>query len=86
MGLYPDERPTATLDESLALVWRNIGHILHEAEMALDNIVRVTRNLTDPAFSIANQQARMTTLGNRKIPTTAIAVGTFSSVWLVELK
>ena len=58
MGLANDSRAAATLDGQLALIWHNIRRILQEAEMAPDNIVRVTSYLTDAAYAEVNQNAR----------------------------
>lgn len=86
MGLANDSRAAATLDGQLALIWHNIRRILQEAEMAPDNIVRVTSYLTDAAYAEANQNAREVTLGHRPVATTAVIVGTLNSDWLVEVE
>ena len=86
MGLANDIRAAATLDGQLALIWHNIRRILQEAEMAPDNIVRVTSYLTDAAYAEANQNAREVALGHRPVATTAVIVGTLNSDWLVEVE
>ena len=86
MGLANDSRAAATLDEQLALIWHNIRRILQEAEMAPDNIMRVTSYLTDAAYAEANQNAREVALGHRPVATTAVIVGTLNSDWLVEVE
>ena len=86
MGLDLDGTPGATLDEQLELVWSNIRRILAEADMTVDNIVRVTSYLRDVAFAEANGKARVAALGGRIIPTTAIVVQTLDPDWLVELE
>ncbi|MEC8061978.1 MAG: RidA family protein [Pseudomonadota bacterium] len=86
MGLANDSRAAATLDGQLALIWHNIRRILQEAEMAPDNIVRVTSHLTDAAYAEANQNAREVALGHRPVATTAVIVGTLNSDWLVEVE
>ena len=86
MGLANDSRAAATLDGQLALIWHNIRRILQEAEMAPDNIVRVTSYLTDAAHAEANQNAREVALGQRPVATTAVIVGTLNSDWLVEVE
>jgi enamine deaminase RidA (YjgF/YER057c/UK114 family) len=59
MGL--DERGVAPtgLDAQLALIWSNIRRILAEADMTVDNIVRLTSYLRDASFAEANQNARI---------------------------
>lgn len=86
MGLDPDGRAPGSLDEQLERLWSNIRCILAEAGMTVDNLVRVTSYLTDAAFAEANQAARLKALGPRRIPTTAIVVGTLEPGWLVELE
>ena len=86
MGLANDSRAAATLDGQLALIWHNIRRILQEAEMAPDNIVRVTSYLTYAAYAEANQNAREVALGHRPVATTAVIVGTLNSDWLVEVE
>lgn len=86
MGL--DEHGVAgkTLDEQLVLIWNNLRAILASADMTVDNIMRITSYLRDPAYAEANQNARVAALQGRVVPTTAIVVQTLSPDWLVELE
>ena len=86
MGLRPDGTPGTDLAEQLELVWSNIRRILASAGMTVDNIVRLTSYLTDPAFAEVNGQVRVAALGGRVIPTTAIVVQTVGDGWLVEIE
>jgi enamine deaminase RidA (YjgF/YER057c/UK114 family) len=86
MGLRPDGIAGANIDEQLELVWNNIRAILASAQMTTDNIVRLTSYLTSPAHMEKNAKARLSALGGRKIPTTAIVVQTLSDDWLVEIE
>ena len=86
MGLRPDGTPGTDLAEQLELVWANIRRILASAGMTVDNIVRLTSYLTDPAFAEVNGQVRVAALGGRVIPTTAIVVQTVGDGWLVEIE
>lgn len=86
MGLDPAGVPGATLEEQLELIWSNIRTILASAGMTVDNIVRLTSYLRDPAYAEANAVARSTALGGRLIPTTAIVAQTLTPDWLVELE
>ena len=85
MGLDPSGAG-ASLDAQLALVWANLRAILAAADMTVENIVRVTSYLRDGAYAEANARARVAALGGRRVPTTAIVVGTLSDDWLVELE
>jgi enamine deaminase RidA (YjgF/YER057c/UK114 family) len=86
MGLRPDFSAPPTLEEQLECVWNNLRAILASAGMTVDNIVRLTSYLRDPAYAEANAQARIAALGDRRIPTTAIVVQTLQPDWLIELE
>ncbi|MET0135770.1 MAG: RidA family protein [Kibdelosporangium sp.] len=86
MGLDADGKPGETLAEQLELIWSNIRGILASADMTVDNIVRLTSYLRDPSYAEANAAARVTALGGRPVPTTAIVAQTLVSDWLVEIE
>lgn len=86
MGLDPAGKPGAGLEEQLDLIWSNIRVILASADMTIDNIVRLTSYLRDPAYAEANATARTAALGTRRVPTTAIVATTLDSNWLVEIE
>jgi enamine deaminase RidA (YjgF/YER057c/UK114 family) len=86
MGLDPAGTPGADLDEQLDLIWSNIRAILASADMTVDNIVRLTSYLQDPAHATANAAARTAALGRRRVPTTAIVATTLDNDWLVEIE
>ena len=86
MGLRPDFTAPATLEEQLDCVWNNLRTILASADMTVDNIVRLTSYLRDASYAVANAEARIAALGDRRIPTTAIVVATLQPDWLVELE
>ena len=86
MGLRPDFTAPPTLEEQLDCVWKNLSAILASANMTVDNIVRLTSYLRDPSYAVANAEARIAALGDRRIPTTAIVVQTLQPDWLIELE
>jgi 2-iminobutanoate/2-iminopropanoate deaminase len=86
MGLDHYGVAGATLEDQLRLIWSNIQTILRSADMTIDNVVRVTSYLRDAAYADANAEARVTALGGRPVPTTAIVVETLLSEWLVEIE
>jgi enamine deaminase RidA (YjgF/YER057c/UK114 family) len=86
MGLDAEGNPGRTLEQQLDLIWSNLRTILASADMTVDNIVRLTSYLSDPAYAEANAAARIAALGGRAIPTTAIVVQTLVSDWLVEIE
>ena len=86
MGLTPDHKAPATVEEQLALVWDNLRRILAEADMGVDSIVRLTSYMRDSSYAEANRDARLSALGGRRIPTTAIVVETLEPDWLIEIE
>ncbi|NEJ90286.1 RidA family protein [Rhizobium leguminosarum] len=86
MGLDQQGVAAADLEGQLELIWSNLRAILTSADMTVDNIVRLTSYLRDGAFVEANQNARLRSLGDRAVPTTAIIVETLRDDWLVEIE
>ena len=86
MGLSEDGSAPAGLDAQLDLIWKNLRRILAEAEMSVENIVRLTSYLARPEYAEKNQAARETALGAHVVPTTAIVVTTLNPTWLVEIE
>jgi len=86
MGLDQNGVAGKSLSEQLDLIWRNIRAILASADMTVDNIVRLTSYLRDPAYAEENAKARVKALNSRVIPTIGIVAQTLSSDWLVEIE
>lgn len=86
MGLDSSGAPGAGITEQLDLVWSNVRAVLAAAEMTVDNIVRITSYLRDPAYAEQNAAARVAALGGRVVPTTALIAQTLSEDWLVEIE
>ncbi|GAB2678575.1 RidA family protein [Nocardia goodfellowii] len=86
MGLDPAGVAGTTVAEQLERIWRNVRVILASADMTVDNIVRLTSYLRDPAYAEANAAARVAALGGRAVPTTAIVVQLLETDWLVEIE
>jgi 2-iminobutanoate/2-iminopropanoate deaminase len=86
MGLDQNGVAGTSLAEQLDLIWRNIRAILASADMTVDNIVRLTSYLRDPAYAEENARARVKALNGRVIPTIGIVAQTLSSDWLVEIE
>jgi 2-iminobutanoate/2-iminopropanoate deaminase len=86
MGLDRNGVAGTSLGEQLDLIWSNIRTILASADMTVDNIVRLTSYLRDPAYAEENAKARVKALNGRVIPTIGIVAQTLSSDWLVEIE
>ena len=54
--------------------------------MGVDSIVRLTSYMRDGSYAEANRDARLSALGGRRIPTTAIVVETLEPDWLIEIE
>jgi 2-iminobutanoate/2-iminopropanoate deaminase len=83
MGLDASGTAGKNLAEQLDLIWHNIRTILASADMTVDNVVRLTSYLRDPAYAEENAKARVKALNGRVIPTIGIVAQTLSSDWLV---
>ena len=59
MGLDEHGIAGKTLAQQLDLIWSNIRAILLSADMTVDNIVRLTSYLRDPAYAEENASARV---------------------------
>ena len=86
MGLDPSGVAGGSLEAQLDLIWSNLRAILAEADMTVDNVVRVTSYLRDRAYADANAKARVAALNGRVVPTTAIVAETLEHDWLVEIE
>jgi enamine deaminase RidA (YjgF/YER057c/UK114 family) len=86
MGLDQSGVAGKILAQQLDLIWSNIRAILASADMTVDNIVRLTSYLRDPAYAEDNAKARVKALNGRVIPTIGIVAQTLSSDWLVEIE
>lgn len=86
MGIDPTGKLGSTLTVQLDLIWANLRAILASAGMTVDNIVRLTSYLRDASYAEANAAARISALGGRPVPTTAIVTETLDASWLVEIE
>jgi 2-iminobutanoate/2-iminopropanoate deaminase len=85
-GIEPDGKVPDSLDDQLALIWRNIDKILREAGMGPSNIVKVTSYLTHPSQRIANGRVRQAYLGDHKVAATSIVVQLLNDHWFAEIE
>lgn len=72
--------------EQARLVWANIETQLRDADMTLDNLVKVTTFLSDRTYNPDNRTVRNEVLGDRKPALTVIIAGIFDSKWLLEIE
>ncbi|MBV6657156.1 MAG: RidA family protein [Devosiaceae bacterium] len=86
MGLELDGTVPADIDRQLELIWDNLRAILANADMTVDNIVRLTSYLADRKYAEKNGNARVEALGGRAVPTTAIVCDLLDPAWLIEIE
>ncbi|GAA3057719.1 RidA family protein [Rhizobium viscosum] len=86
MGLDAAGAPGRDLSVQLDFIWANLRAILADADMDISNIVRLTSYLGDADYAEANQNARLSALGDHIVPTTAVVVQTLQKDWLVEIE
>ena len=68
------------------LAWRNVEAQLVEADMSLDDLVKVTIFLADRAHRDLNAQIRREVLGDRSPALTVIITGIWDEAWLLEIE
>ncbi len=68
------------------LVWRHIRLQLEEANMSINNIVKVTTYLADRKYCEENSLIRQDELGNHKPSLTIIIAGIYDESWLLEIE
>lgn len=67
-------------------VWANIEAVLEDADLGLDNLVKVTTFLTDRKQAEANGRIRREVLGDRRPALTVVVAQTLESPWLLEIE
>lgn len=68
------------------LTWNNIKSTLQEAQMNVENIVKMTCFLTDKKYRKLNASIRDIHLGNHKPATTVIATELLDNNWKLEIE
>jgi 2-iminobutanoate/2-iminopropanoate deaminase len=76
----------STFREQCHLTWKNVEAQLRAADMALDNLVKVTTFLSDRRFGDENGTVRREVLGDRSPALTVIVAGIFDHAWLLEIE
>ncbi len=67
-------------------VWENIGKILRDAGMSIENLVKVTTFLTARDQVVPNREVRTDVLGEHAPALTVVVVETLDSRWLLEIE
>lgn len=86
VGSEADGSTPENVASQARLVWRNIEAQLRAAGMSLDNLVKVTTILPDPADISASRAARVAALGDRRPASTLIIGGLANPAWKIEIE
>ena len=68
------------------LVWGNIIAQLEAADMAIENLVKVTTYLSSRDYTKENRDVRDAILGDHLPALTVILAGIFEEQWLIEIE
>jgi enamine deaminase RidA (YjgF/YER057c/UK114 family) len=68
------------------LAWRNVLAVLSEAEMGVENLVKVTTFLSDRQYRGINSEVRAEILGDHRPALTIIITGIYDEEWLLEIE
>jgi 2-iminobutanoate/2-iminopropanoate deaminase len=80
-GQVPDD-----IEAQCRLVWANLTAVLHEADMDVTNLVKVTTFLSDRAHAAVNTEVRNDVLGAHRPALTVILAGIWDPAWLIEIE
>jgi enamine deaminase RidA (YjgF/YER057c/UK114 family) len=68
------------------VVWNNVIAQLASANMAVENLVKVTTFLSSREFAVPNREIRQEFLGAHRPALTVIIAGIFDEKWLLEIE
>ena len=69
-----------------ALVWANLLAQLSAANMAVENLLKITTFLSSREYAVQNREARQAALGGHVPALTVIIAGIFDERWLLEIE
>ncbi len=68
------------------VAWQNVLAQLRTADMAVEDLVKVTIFLSDRKYNLENREIRQEILGNHAPALTVIITGIFDEAWLLEIE
>lgn len=74
------------IEEQCRLVVPNVLAALHEADLDVTNLIKVTTMLSDRAYADANTAVRTEVLGDHRPALTLLIAGIFDEAWLLEIE
>ena len=72
--------------EQARVAWNNVIAQLASADMAVENLTKVTIYLSSREFAILNREIQQEFLGGHRPALTVIIVGIFDEKWLLEIE
>jgi 2-iminobutanoate/2-iminopropanoate deaminase len=72
--------------EQARVAWNNVIAQLASANMAVENLVKVTTFLSSREFALSNRAVRQEFLGSHRPASTVIIAGIFDEKWLLEIE
>lgn len=87
VGVRPDGATAEGCAAQAEACWANIANILEAAGMRVDDLVKVTTFLRDPADIAVARAARDRAIGDARPASTLVVVaGLASAEWLIEIE
>jgi enamine deaminase RidA (YjgF/YER057c/UK114 family) len=86
VGVAVDGSIPADAEAQSALAWRNLQMQLRAADMRLENLVKITTIVRDPADIPAVRAGRAAVLGAHRPASTLIVGGLSNPAWKVEVE
>ena len=86
VGVEVDGTTPPGITEQARIAWRNLEAQLKAANMGLDNLVKVTMIVPDPADIPASRPVRAEVLGHRRPASTVIVAGLANPGWKIEIE
>lgn len=81
-----NEKVPVDFKSQCELVWKNIEKQLKDADMSLNNIVKITTYLSDRKHIKENYEVRHKILGEHQPAMTIIITGIYDEKWLLEIE
>jgi len=86
VGVAADGGVPADAEAQTAIAWRNLQAQLRAAGMSIENLVKITTIVRDPADIAAVRAGRASVLGNHRPASTLIVGGLSNPAWKVEVE
>ena len=87
VGVLPDGRTAADFTAQAETCWKNISNVLKAAGMGIDDLVKITTFVCNPADVVTLRAVRDRFIGTARPASTLVVVAALASPdWLVEIE